>query len=71
MDLAAKLTHEFLQKIRILVDFRVVPVDATVFAVYNAAHNTPVDLGFIQKLVKSQRRYGTKIRSLNTFDLAD
>ena len=70
VDLFAQLTDKFLQEIRILVNFRVIPVDAAVFAVHNTAHHPAVDLGFLQHTVESQGRNGTKVGGLDAFNLA-
>ena len=71
LNLLAELTHELLQEVRILVDFGVVPVDAPVFAVYDAAHHPAVDLCFIQQMMKGNGRDGAEMGRLNALNLAD
>ena len=71
MALLAQLAYKFLQEIGILIYFRIVPVNATILFIHHRAHYTAIDLGFIQQTMKGQRRDRTKMRRLNTLNLAD
>ena len=71
VNLLAELADKFLQEVGILVDFRIIPVDARVFAIHDGAHDFAADTGFIQQTMESHGRNGSEMRGLNFLNLAD
>ena len=67
----AELMHKFLQIIGILVDHRVVPVDAAVFLIHHAADEAAVDFGLIENVMEGNRGDGSEMRSLDFLNLTD
>ena len=52
-DLFSQIANQFLQKVGILVDFRIIPVDPRVFPLHKGTDKSRIDRGFIQNFMEA------------------